>query len=222
MNKISSLLLALITLGLIFTQTSRQAVNENRTPLTGDYVEARTASVFAGACHYNGERQTAGREAVMSWNFTAGVWRGVDLSNTRAVAVVGADANLADADAMRQTELVLDVTTDAQAAAVEEALTESYGHSLGRIVKVRRAVVGFQHDKDGAYRVTTGIARLEVAPMPDQECCKMPQLIWYQPLTNLENRRVGFTKQASYAGGAAGAEWQRANENSAFYGRFAF
>ncbi len=36
--------------------------------LTGDYVEARTASVFAGACHFNGEVVTTGRDAVMAWN----------------------------------------------------------------------------------------------------------------------------------------------------------
>ena len=32
----------------------------------GTYVEARTASVFAGACHYNSELVTAGREALLA------------------------------------------------------------------------------------------------------------------------------------------------------------
>ena len=36
--------------------------------IVGDYVEARTASVFAGACHYNGELVTTGRDAIMAWN----------------------------------------------------------------------------------------------------------------------------------------------------------
>ena len=45
--------------------------------LRGDYVEARTASVFAGACHYNGELTTTGRDALMAWNITAGSWDGV-------------------------------------------------------------------------------------------------------------------------------------------------
>src|ERR1700722_1556209 len=41
------------------------------TPIKGDYVEARTASVFAGACHYNGEVMITGRDAVMAWNVTS-------------------------------------------------------------------------------------------------------------------------------------------------------
>ena len=48
--------------------------------LRGDYVEVRTASVFAGACHYNGEVVTTGRDAMMAWNVTSGKWQGVDLS----------------------------------------------------------------------------------------------------------------------------------------------
>src|ERR687886_1985957 len=74
----------------------------------GDYVEARTASVFAGACHYNGELTTAGREAVLAWNVTSGSWNGVDLAGVRAVAVVGSEANLADSAAARRSELVVD------------------------------------------------------------------------------------------------------------------
>ena len=36
--------------------------------IKGDYVEVRTASVFAGACHFNGEVTTTGRDALMAWN----------------------------------------------------------------------------------------------------------------------------------------------------------
>ena len=42
--------------------------------ITGDYVEARTASVFAGACHYNGELTTTGREAELAWHVRATAW----------------------------------------------------------------------------------------------------------------------------------------------------
>jgi hypothetical protein len=51
----------------------------------GVYVEARTASVFAGACHYNGELTTAGREAVLAWSVKEGSWGGVQLAGVRAV-----------------------------------------------------------------------------------------------------------------------------------------
>src|SRR5687767_11175075 len=48
---------------------SSQAENVS---MRGEYVEVRTASVFAGACHYNGEVVTTGRDALMAWNVTSG------------------------------------------------------------------------------------------------------------------------------------------------------
>jgi hypothetical protein len=69
--------------------------------LRGDYVEVRTASVFAGACHYNGEVVTTGRDAMMAWKVTSGKWQGVDLSGARAMAIITSDANLSDNNAAR-------------------------------------------------------------------------------------------------------------------------
>src|SRR5918911_1438291 len=76
--------------------------------LRGDYVEARTASVFAGACHYNGELTTTGRDALMAWSVAAGSWDGVSLAGVRAVAGVGSGAKLLDSKAARRSELVVD------------------------------------------------------------------------------------------------------------------
>src|SRR5947209_20601140 len=74
----------------------------------GDYVEVRTASVFAGACHFNGEVTTTGRDALMAWNISSGNWEGVDLAGLRAIAVVSADDNLSNAAASRRSEIILD------------------------------------------------------------------------------------------------------------------
>ncbi len=206
-----------------FSSGAHRAATESRTPLTGDYVEARTASVFAGACHYNGERQTTGRDAVLAWSFASGTWRGVDVSGGRVLAIVNADANLADADATRHSEIVVDAANDAQADALLDAMKENYVSVLGRVVQVRRAAVNFEHDKEGAYRVeTAGVAGLAVAAMPDKGCCRMPHLVWYEPFAKIEGRRVGFVEKSFYEGGASGEAWQRQSENSAFYGTFAF
>src|ERR1051326_7871442 len=76
--------------------------------LRGDYVEVRTASVFAGACHYNGEVVTTGRDAMMAWHVTSGKWQGVDLSGVRALAIITADANLSENNAARSSEIIID------------------------------------------------------------------------------------------------------------------
>src|SRR6266850_7262474 len=73
----------------------------------GDYVEVRTASVFAGACHYNGELTTSGRDALIAWNVKSGAWRGIDLTGVRTVAIVSSDVNLADNNAARRSEIII-------------------------------------------------------------------------------------------------------------------
>ena len=191
--------------------------------ITGDYVEARTASVFAGACHYNGELVTIGHDAVLAWNVTAGSWHGTNLANIRAAAAVSSPQNLKFDDPQRKSELVIDTAaTDAQARAFVDFVRTTAGKQLGTITSVRRGPVTFS-DTGSEYRVQVpGFAALTVQPMPDHACCLQPNLVWYSPLVHLENRKVGYTEQASYSAGTISDAWQRAGENSAFYGKFTF
>ena len=187
----------------------------------GEYVEVRTASVFAGACHYNGEVVTTGRDAMMAWNVTSGKWQGVDLAGVRAMAIVNSDSNLSEPNAARQSEVIIDpAATSDQEQAMLSALKERYASSLGKIVEVRNAPITFDH-KDRSYTVKTDDAAISVEPMPNDLCCKMPNLVWYKPLVGIENRKVGYTIKASYGGRKVSDPWSRSGENSAFYGTFA-
>jgi hypothetical protein len=199
---------------LVFTS---QAENVS---IRGDYVEVRTASVFAGACHYNGEVTTTGRDAILAWNVTSGKWQGVDLTGVRAMAIVSADANLSDTGSARQSEVVISRSASrSQAMAMLNALKEKYSTSLGKIVSVRSAPISF--DRTGrTYSVAADDAAINVEAMPNDLCCKMPNLVWYTPLVGLENRKVGYTMKALYTGTAVSDPWSRSGENSAFYGSF--
>ena len=196
---------------------SSQAENVS---LRGDYVEVRTASVFAGACHYNGEVVTTGRDAMMAWRVNSGQWQGVDLSGVRVMAIVSADANLDEKNAARQSEIIIDAQASrAQALAMVNALKEKYAASLGQIVAVRSAPISFERN-GRSYSVVTNEAAMNVEGMPNDLCCKMPNLVWYSPLVGLENRKVGYTAKALYAGKLVTEPWSRSGENSAFYGSF--
>jgi uncharacterized protein DUF1326 len=188
--------------------------------LRGDYVEVRTASVFAGACHYNGEVVTTGRDAMMAWNVTSGKWQGVDLAGVRAVAIVTADANLSEEAATRQSEIIIDAKASAaQSSAMLDALKQKYAATLGDVVTVRTAPISFErHGR--SYAVAADDATINVDAMPNDLCCKMPNLVWYRPLVGLENRKVGYTAKAAYSGKSIGTPWSRSGENSAFYGTF--
>lgn len=188
--------------------------------LRGDYVEVRTASVFAGACHYNGEVVTTGRDAMMAWNVTNGQWQGVDLNGVRAIAIVSADVNLAEDNAARTSEIIIDSSASrAQAVAMLNALKERYAAALGTVAAVNSAPIRFERNGRN-YNVVTNEASMNVEAMPNDLCCKMPNLVWYTPFVGLENRKVGYTSKALYNGKVVGEPWSRSGENSAFYGTF--
>ena len=212
-----------ITLVVCLVGSFGSKSNAETKSIKGDYVEVRTASVFAGACHYNGELTTAGRDALMAWSVKSGAWQGVDLAGVRAVAIVSASENLADKNAARNSEIIIgENASDAQSRAMLAALKSQYAASLGQISSVRRAPLSFDH-QGKAYAVKAdSFASITVEAMPDDLCCKMPQLVWYSPLVALQNRKVGYTTKAMYAGSEVGEPWQRSGENSAFYGSFQF
>ena len=64
------------------------------TRITGEYVEARTAEVFAGGFIMNSEAETMGRQAIMAWRITSGSFDGVPLDGLTVAAAIAGDRNL--------------------------------------------------------------------------------------------------------------------------------
>jgi len=218
MKRFSIIAAVLLTCAAAVVFTSRA---EN-TAIKGDYVEVRTASVFAGACHFNGEVVTAGREAIMAWDFAAGQWNGTNLAGLKAIAVISADENLENSKASRRSAIVLENSAShEQKVALLEALKTRYQSTLGEIVSVRSAAITFKHEGK-SYDVASAEAAINVEAMPNDLCCRQPNLVWYTPLAQLNQRKVGYTLKASYSGHEVGDTWEREGENSAFYGSFAF
>ena len=56
--------------------------------VTGTYVEARTAEVFAGGCVMNSEAETMGRQALLAWRVDRGSVSGVSLDGLSVVAAL--------------------------------------------------------------------------------------------------------------------------------------
>ncbi len=189
--------------------------------ITGDYVEARTASVFAGACHYNGELTTAGREAEMVWHVSAGAWNGVSLNGLNAIAAVVSDANLGEGDAQKRSVLYIDsAATTAQADALTAALKSRAASALGEVTAVKRVPITFKRVGENYRVAASGVTTLAVDALPNRECCKMPNSVWYGPFVPLTDRRVGFTVASGVTEKSLDCNWSRSEENSAFYGAF--
>src|SRR2546425_13374486 len=76
--------------------------------MSGDYLEARTCSVYTGACHANGEAVTTGREAMLVWHVNKGSVDGVKVDGITAVAVMAGDENLANKGCNRTCVIYVD------------------------------------------------------------------------------------------------------------------
>lgn len=189
--------------------------------ITGDYVEARTASVFAGACHYNGELTTAGRQAVMAWHIADGSWNGVSLAGLNVMAGVTGDQNLGLDGGERHAVVYLDPkTTDAQEEALVAALKANCHQSIGCVYQVKRVPITFTKKGESFRAEAKGISTLVVDAMPNHECCKMPNMVWYKPFVELKDRRVGYTRESGVSDKLLGPQWTKQGENTAFYGKF--
>lgn len=188
---------------------------------SGGYVEARTASVFAGACHFGGEATLGGREALVAWHVEHGGYEGVDLAGTSIAALVVSDANLADG-APRRSIVYVDPALEAtRAVALVRWLGATRADLLGTVeridVRPLRVSVG-----DDAYSArAAGVFELAGSTMPDRACCRMPFSVWYAPLEKrLEARTVGLDEVFDVREPSLDAAWSRPRENAAFRGWF--
>jgi hypothetical protein len=187
----------------------------------GDYIEGRTATIFAGACHYASEQAMLGREAVMAWHLREGAFGGVSLAGIDVVAAVAAEGNLEREDAARDSVVyVSDRASEAQRAAVVAWLDANYAAPLGRIVGVKSAPVRVSKVGD-RFDVRAGDSvEMAGAAMASRACCNMPHQVWYSPLAPMTARVVGSTEVFRQYDPDLARDFSFPAENCAFVGTF--
>ncbi len=191
-------------------------------PVTGHYVESRTAAVFAGACHYNGEYCTEGREALCVWHFDQGSSGGVDLAGVDIALALCADANLADpaAHTTRSIYLASGAPPAAANAALELLRTREPRLFEGaRVLETLPLQARFGADE--SYRVSGGtLFELAGRARADRACCKMPLSVWYTPFATIQGRVVGDNSAFALRDERLGRVFSRPGDNCAFTGTF--
>ena len=187
----------------------------------GEYIEARSASVYVGACHYGAEFVEGGREATLVWNIHEGNWNGVSLNNLTVVAVMSAKDNLAIDSKTRKSVLYVDTSTTAeQRAALKDMLTTQRTDVLGEVVATETTSIGFTK-KGTKYDVTVGDVLALSANRYPCAGCTQPHQIWYKPLTTIQNAIVGKSEVYRYKDTHLPVTWQQGGiENNVFVGDF--
>ncbi|RKU36380.1 hypothetical protein C6495_03575 [Candidatus Poribacteria bacterium] len=187
----------------------------------GEYIEARSASVYTGACHFGAEFVDGGKEATLVWNIQHGTWNDVSLDGLTVVAIVTAKKNLAIDTETRKSVLYVDTdTTAAQRIALRNMLATKQAEVLGDIVAMQSAPLSFA--KEGTrFDVTVGEVLALSANRYPCAACTQPHQIWYQPLAPVQNAIVGKSEVYRYQDTHLAVTWHQGGAvNNVFVGDF--
>jgi hypothetical protein len=192
--------------------------------LSGTYLEARTAEVFAGGCVINGEAGTAGRQAVLAWKIDRGEFGGVPLEGLSIVAAISADRNLGIEEhgggtAVTKAAIFVDERASAaqQAALVAMARELSRG-VVGTVVELTPTPVQFAESAHD-FRVAAGDVALEISKhIEHEEGCGAMQ--WFRPLSAVDRATMGLTERHAFMGRSLGTKWSDPHKRSSFFGTF--
>ena len=215
---------ALTVAALVVSAVSLSADGTGR--ITGDYVEARTAEVFAGGCIMNSEAETMGRQAVMAWRIASGSFDGVALDGLTVAAAVAGDRNLGmrEMGGEEPTAVKAIITVDPRASARQrDALVkfarELSGGLITHVIRVDVAPVRFatspQHVEVSVPNSMTLTVNKEMKH--DPSCGAMQ---WFTPFTKLADAAMGVAEAHEFSGKGLGTQWSAPNKRSAFFGTF--
>jgi hypothetical protein len=194
--------------------------------VTGTYVEARTAEVFAGACIMNGESAMGGREALLAWKVDRGQVNGVTLDGLAVVAALASETNLGvrevggDATPARAAIFVDSRANAAQRKALVAMVRSLSGDLIGSVIQETAAPIQFA-DNGHLITVSTDTVKLAVAKHLSHEAtCGNKQ--WFNPMTRVDRAEMGTTDQNEFSGPALCTKWSDPNKRSSFFGTFSY
>ena len=194
--------------------------------VTGTYVEARTAEVFAGACVMNGEAATTGREALLAWKVDRGQVDGVALDGLSVVAALAGDTNLGIHEiGGESTPARAAIYVDARANAAQRkalvAMVKSLsGGLIASVVQETAAPIQFA-DNGHHITVATDAAKLTVNKHLNHDAsCGNKQ--WFNPLTRVDRAEMGTTDENEFSGASLRTKWSDPNKRSSFFGTFSY
>ena len=221
MKQASALVGIVAAASLVFSAGVRAA----DPPITGDYVEARTAEVFTGPCIMGSEGEVSGKEAIMAWRVSGGSMNGVSLNGLAVVAVVSGDRHLsmhefgAPAPKSIKSVIMLDSrATPAQQRALLSLARSLAPTALADVVSTKTVPISFRKDKEG-MAVSAGSASLDVATEFDHpNTCGATR--WFNTLSRTEGSQPGLTRAQQWSGPEFGAQWTQYDRKSAFFGTF--
>lgn len=216
-------LLALAALFAVPTQFASAA------KITGEYLEARSCNVYTGPCFANAEMSLSGKEALMAWKVDKGDWKGVDLKGLGAAVVLKAQGTLGydgvfpmQAGKVNSVILVDEKASKEQHAALVAFVKDSAKELTKHVLKVESVPFELKNnhlDNAGIFKAG-GLAEIRTRKLKDSDCVCSNEVVYYQPLTKIDNASPAFSLKMSYQGKGLGVRFVNQHIRSAFIGTF--
>jgi len=205
------------------------AASASAASISGEYLEARTCDVYTGPCFANAEMDQSGKEAVMAWKIEKGSWNNVTLNGLTVALVVNAQGTLGDdgvfpmrAGKITSVILVDEKANTAQQQALLAFVKDSAKKLTKNVVKVRRVPMLLKNNHlDGKGVFTAGkIAKIETRKLQKGDCVCTNEIVYYQPLTKVQNFSPAYSQTLSFQGKGLNNRWTTRNIRSAFLATF--
>ena len=197
--------------------------------ITGEYLEARTCNVYTGPCFANAEMSLSGKEAIMAWKVDKGAWNDVDLKGLGAALVVKAQGTLGydgvfpmQAGKVKSVILVDENATELQHKALVDFVRDSAKELTKDVLAVEKVPFDLTNDHiDHAGKLKAGKqVELTTRKLEDGDCVCTNEVVYYQPLTKIENASAAYSLKLSYQGKDLGSRFTNNGIRSAFIGTF--
>ena len=199
------------------------------TQLQGDYVEARTADVYVGACFANSEGEQTGDLAVFGWRVTKGEFQGTSLEGLSVVGVVRARTTLGDRVATSNPAKAV-LIVDEKATPEQRLALKSFAQRMSKgllddVVRVEYQPISLSFENDNIHSMTATLKAGNLAAIQTRAFAKGDHFCaheetWYSPLTTLNHSMPAFAVAHNFKGEGLGAKWSSPDKRSAFVGTF--
>ena len=205
------------------------AASADAAKIRGEYLEARTCDVYTGPCFANAEMYQAGKEALMAWKVEKGAWQKVDVSGLTVALVINAENTIGNdgifpmkPGKIRSVILVDKKADTRQREALVNFVKDTAKKVVGKLVKVQAVEMDLKNDHlDGKGVFKAGkIAKIETRKLRKGDCICTNEVIYYQPLTKVQNFSPAYSKTMSFTGEGLNNKWTTNHTRSAFLATF--
>jgi hypothetical protein len=207
------------------------AIPASAANIEGEYLEARSCDVYTGPCFANAEMDIAGRDALMAWKVDSGSFNGVSLNGLGAALILNSERTLGDdgifgmkPGKIRSVLLVDEKATKEQREALVGFVKKVAKDYTQEIVRVQSAPMTLKNDHlEGAGTFQAGkLASIKTRELRDGDCVCTNEIVYYKPLTDVDNFHPVYSKEMSFQGQGLNNQWSYFGMRSAFQATFRY